>query len=560
MKGRSLVAAIVIVIASLASFVVWQTGEHQRLDVDDIGFFKKQQQSLVVQYGKRLFWLAPDKQLIKQLDTSELGLNAVGDYDFFANRDLLVYHRVKPLTLVDNIKAYLRLSSDKQLNHSTKLGDDGFYRCQLANNQCVRFGDQLPLIKRGFRLVIHQADNTIYLADTSAHLLYKISPTGRVIATSDNESFTFPNHILVVGNKLWLADTNHQRIVALNTDTDNFALQLKQVETIAGDKHQFPHQFVIENNKLWVNIADNSMSNGLIQQYDMNGQLLKTAELTHIRDPLAMVSWQNKLLVADFITAQIEQVNLQGESLGLFNIPVLQESLEQRELQVQEALLISQYGQIGFSITLILGFIAPWKLEGKGRKTDKQNSAFGSSAQNTEQADINNINELGVLWVTNNVVKYKSKIYKIGLLYVLPPLALFFSSGFDENWVQATLDFAIVYLLLTLIMLYLMNYLSKLKIGVYGNNVHLHARGKKVVAEFSELRLSTGYIFSEGFVIPVGGGNVTLFDKADFQEQVISKITTDNYFSETNVSKQLWKLKEPLFVSVLGLILVWFIF
>jgi len=557
MKGRSLHVAITIVTAALASFIVWQTGEQQKFAIDNFGFFKKQQDNLVVQYGQKLFWLDADKQLTRELDSNELGLKVVGDYDFFSNGDLLVYHRKQPLTLLGNIKVYLRISSDKLTNPSITEGDDGFYRCQLLNKQCQRFGYQLPLIERGFRVVINQTDDTVYLADTSAFHLYKISQYGRLLASQ--AGFSFPNQLSVDSNKLWLADTNHHSIVAMSLETDSFASQLSRFETLPDEIHQFPHQFVLSGDNIWVNIADNSMSNGLIQQYNRGGELITTAELQHISDPTSMLIWQNNLLVADFITAQIEQFNLKGQSLGLFVIPALKELLVQRERQWEQGQLISQSGQLAFTITLILGFISAWKLDAKGRKTDRPFSATGQSTNTEQQADLEQINELGVEWWTNNAIKYKRKIYKIAFFYMLPPVSLFFAINVEFDLNQAIYSFVTVYMFLALVFFYLMNYLTRLKIGVDGDKVHLYIRGKKVVAGLDELTLSIGYLFYENNVIPVGSGHFLLFEREKLQAQLLSKIiNNDASFSSDRVNRRLWKLKEPIFVSSLLVFMVLF--
>lgn len=578
MKGKSLLVAIFIVIGALTSFIIWQHGTLQQHEVENVGFFKKQQDNLVVQYGQQLLWISPDKQLIKQLNITDLGLRAVGDYGFFSNGDLLIYHRAQPLSLLDNIKSFLRVSSEVKVNTTLGAGHDGFYRCQLSHNQCNRFGYQLPLIGRGFRLHINPLDEMVYLADTSAHQLYKISNSGRVIAPQGDEQFAFPNHIEVIDNKLWLADTNHQRIVILDTKATSFAQLIDSIEIEENDEHQFPHQFALDGHNIWINIADQSMSNGIIQQYSRSGERLITADLQHANDPMTMVIWDDKLLVADFITAQIEQLNLQGESLGLLSVEPLQMELKNRQAQIEEGQLIAQYGQLCFTITLILGLFAAWKLEGKGRKTDQQNSSpyQASNASidiptreiqqstHTDQessvtAHTDKLNELGVMWLTNNAVKYKNKIYKTVLLIILPITSLFFGLNFGMELIEALLNVAIVYVIFMTVFIYLMNYLTKLKIGIDEERVHLYARGNSIVTEINALTLGSGYLFFENFVIPIGHGGLYLFDKTKLQEQLLAQLNDDNIIPDKQLNKRLWKLKEPLFVSALVMVFILFV-
>lgn len=579
MKGKSLLAAIVIVIAALSSFVVWQIGEQQRLAVDNLGYFNQQQDSLVVQYGQTLYWLDADNQLVKALDSNELGLNLVGDYDFFSNGDLLVYHRNQPLSLLDNIKAYLRVSSDKLINRSIKKGDDGFYRCQLANKQCQRFGYQLPLIERGFRVFINQTDDTIYLADTSAFQLYKISQYGRLLASKGE--FAFPNQLTIEDNKLWLADTNHHRIVSLSAETDNFATQLSHIETLPDEVHEFPHQFVLHENNIWVNIADNSMSNGLIQQYNRQGDPLVNAKLQHISDPLTMVMWQNKLLVADFMSAQIEQFNQQGQSLGLLSFLALDELLAQREIQKEQGVLISQSGQLAFTITLILGFIVAWKLDGKARKPTNASAVYqqashtvnpdSTASDNTKHSPQSStsysskptnsedqFDEVGVTWLTN-ISKHYTKKLMLPVLFFFGVISVIITANFswaDDAFFSSVL---VTFVIFTARYFYLMSYLSKIKVGVREDNVYLYSKGKRIIAPIQEIFYRSGYLFIGDIAVPIGSKWFCMFKNDQAEQYIFSQLSEQNSMTRNQAYQRLWKVKEPLFTSLNLLFIIMFL-
>ncbi len=565
MKGKSIIVAIFMLFGALSSFTVWQDGNTKQLEVSNLGFLKNSQQNLVIQYGNKFFWITPENKLVKQVDLSEFGLHIVGDYDFFANGDLLIYHRVPVVSLLDTIKSYsarLLVNADATID-SLPNKTEGFYRCKYTVKQCVRFGDKLPAIEGDFRINLDLADDKVYLADSSANTLYKISSYGTVITSVEGSDF---KQITARGNDLWIADSNNHRIVNVSTYTEKFADVISHVDTLFDETSQLPQHFVVDGASLWVNSTDSSLSNGVIQQYNLVGKALASAVPQHVTKPTSMVIWQDTLLVADDFSAQIEQFNLQGESTGLYTITPLQHTLEERQSQLESAQLISQYGQLGFTITLILGGILTWKSGSSVPKPTQNHTAYQQSTAHSTKARPTKtgstqgipdaINQPGVVWLTNNVCKYKSKIYKIALLYVLPIISLFVGFNVDLVVMDILIDVIITYSLLALILLYLMNYLTKIKVGVYAGNVYLYARKKLIIKEFDALTLSSGYIFCEDFVIPIGS-SIYLFERVKLQELVLSKLT--NKVSNSEGDKRLWKLKEPLFMSILISFLVLFI-
>src|SRR5690606_21449018 len=100
------------------------------------------------------------------------GIAVHGDYDFFHNGDLLVYSRKTQPGLIENIARFARLQKTET---QRPRGDDGFYRCALDVGRCERFGPDLPSLSGAFRLVIDRPAGVIYLADTRAFTLYKLS-------------------------------------------------------------------------------------------------------------------------------------------------------------------------------------------------------------------------------------------------------------------------------------------------------------------------------------------------------------------------------------------------
>ncbi|MFT6984850.1 MAG: hypothetical protein ACJAT7_000651 [Psychromonas sp.] len=552
MKGRSLIAAVLIVIAALCSFVIWQVGNSTRYNVDDLGFFKQQQGQLVIQYGQQLFWIAPDERLVKQLDLNSLQLSAAGDYDFFSNGDLLIYHRNKPLSLLENLQQYLRLTKKTQINQFHKMGDDGFYRCQLSMQTCQPFGINLPLLSRSFRVTIDSSDDSLYLADTSAHKLYKISSVGEILSVKGDGKYKFPNQISLLNGQLWIADTNHHRLVAVQATTADFADQTASFITEPGIENRWPHQFTYAENSLWVNIADHTMSAGLIQQYSLTGKPLTQAILQCSQDPTALIVWQNKLWVADFISARIEQLNLQGESLGLFQLPQLDKLLAARDQQIAEGTVLSHYGLLGFALTFILGLVAAWLLE-----KEESVAIFTNSIKDPTDKLIASAQQTGkekyrgneVFWLTNNVVKHKRKLYLLGSLFLVPILLLLVLFQTSPIFIELILGSMIVYIMVAAMYVYLFTYFLTLKLGVQGDRLYLQVRGERQEADFSAVHYSSGYLISEKLALPFGNIRQRLFNKKQLNDYLFSQLKTENKLKPSALFIRLWQLKERLFLA-----------
>lgn len=552
MKGRSLIAAVLIIIAAFCSFIVWQQGNSARYDVDDLGFFKQQRELLVIQYGQHLFWIAPDESLVKQLDLNSLSLSASGDYDFFSNGDLLIYHRNRPLSLLENLQQYLRLTKTTQINQFHKTGDDGFYRCQLDTQTCQPFGINLPLLSRSFRIAIDRSDDSLYLADTSAHKLYKISATGEVLAVKGDGKYKFPNQIALLNGLLWVADTNHHRLVAVQATTGNFTDETASFITEPAADNRWPHQFTYAEHSLWVNIADHTMSAGIIAQYSLAGKPLSQAILQHSQDPTALIAWQNKLWVADFISARIEQLNLQGQSLGLFRLPPLDKLLVARDQQIAQGERLSHYGLLGFALTFILGLIAAWFLE-------KQESIaiFTKSIKDPTDILIASAQQAGkekytgdeVFWLTNNVLKHRRKLYLPAALFSVPILSMLLLFYTSPIFIELIVGCMIIYLLIAGMYIYLFSYFLTLKLGVRGDRLYLQVRGERQETDFSAVHYSSGYLISGEIALPFGNIRQRLFNKEQLNDYLFSQLKTENKLKPAALFIRLWQLKERLFIA-----------
>lgn len=556
MKGRSLIVAIIIVVGALASFLIWKKGNDQQFDVEYFGFFKKQEQQLIIQYGQQLLWLSSDGHLQKKFDVNRTPLIAHGDYDFFSNGDLLIYHKSKPLSFIEGIKQYLRLTKPMVINPVRKMGDDGFYRCQLTNHRCSLFGLDLPLLDRSFRLVIDKQSDSVYLSDTSSHRLYKISEQGIILASSKNQ-FIYPNQLSLIGSVLWVADTNHHRLISVASSNHNFAQVLNEFSISPSLTHQWPHQFSYQTNHFWVNVADKSMSDGILVQYDLTGKQINRANSKYLIDPTTMIIWQNKLLVTDFQSALIEQFSLQGDSLGLFQVTQLTDLLKAREEQIRQGKLFSLIGMTTFVITLIIGLIGAWFLERKESLALFVSADYGPTDKMITEARVAfKGTSSSIVWLDNQLMRNKQKyIYNLTMIIMLifTVLLTWFYVLFS---LLNTIITAIVLLMFVISYHYTIHYIRSIKLGVQGNKLITVVNGKTTVADFSSVFYNALYLYTDEQSIPLGNKKQAIFSNVQLKEFIYPQLQPENKLSGLTLVKHLWRQKEPLFLGYTILLLV----
>ncbi len=564
MKQKSQFAACIIVIGAAISLFYWLWGMQLKSEVGRLGHLKVHENQLIIQYQQQLFWLKDNESLSKQLDFSELGLKVFGDYALFNNGDLLVYHRNQAPSFLSQIAAFVRLTSQAKVNSDQALGDDGFYRCNLLTRQCQVFGENLPKLERTFHLAINQKTNTVFLANTSEHKLYKINEQGKVIASSKASLFRFPNQLKLVNNELWLADTNNHSLKQVEIATEHFGDIIQTVATSIDKKYKFPHQFSHHDNNVWAIVAPKNLAFAQVALFDKQGKL-KTKLANGVgEDPMSVTFWQGKLWLADYQDILIEQFNEQGEFLGELQLDTLTELKAERHALIQLAQETEQQGKYAFIVIMIIGFALAFILESKetkaafkqANKLELEQAITKAKAQYSTPHQGNNI-----VWLTNRAQKYQGIIYLLLLVMLLLPIiscVQILMSVDEDKWVELVPFFFIIIALegMLLSMVYNVNYIKRLALGVTGKQLIMQAADKEVRLDISDIKFSDNYFFSDSLSIPVGNAKQRYFDYQQLQTYVLPHINIDNKVSLFSGWKILWQQKEPLFVSTLRLIVL----
>lgn len=193
--------------------------------------------------------------------------------------------------------------------------------CSLTNGSCRPFAPQFRST-RTFRLWKERASGAMLVADTAQHRLVRLQADGTIEAASP-PSFKFPN-ALQVGQDglLYVADTNHNRIVAVNPAADDFAgkkhdFRINTAESAPGKV--WPTGLAqAQDGALWVINGNQNVAYGDLMIYKPDGSFRNKVDQPAGADPSALLAVKNLMLVADAAQFEIRTFDLGGRYLRPF--------------------------------------------------------------------------------------------------------------------------------------------------------------------------------------------------------------------------------------------------
>ncbi|MBU2887662.1 hypothetical protein KO507_17990 [Gilvimarinus agarilyticus] len=576
MQGKSRLAAVVIILTFvvIAGLYTWAGGERARLTA--YGFLSLDREQMVVNFDHHWIWFDVTGREQRSVDLSAEGLRPVGDFDFFANGDLLVLHRAAPRSTGQNIRAFLRLQSAPEPAHQSEgERSDGFYRCRLTPLHCTHLATIDSLPARSSRLLIDRQNDHIYLADTSDHALYKYSDTGRLLAQK-RTGFKFPNQLVWHDNGLWLADTNHHRVVQLDTREEYFAEVLQAHSIELGGNYRWPHQLASSASGLWVLVGNNAMARGKLRLLDQQGELnapLNAGLLNQagLNDPQALHYWQDYLWLTDFTEPKLVLVN---SSAGLTE-EVQSPTLRQLEQAYHAASMGYKYWQYLagalFIVLLVLGFVAAWRLEKP--QTQAKFKAFKGGGKLPTDGEITPTGQDGVLWVSSGLKPWHHwAVYILwGATFICSVLLIWLyvtSDKLGSDFFTIMLAMIAFLVLVSVAASKLFHSIMRAKLGVVGESLVLDdGAGRSTVAKGEALAYTAHYIFADNVVIALGNQNLSFFAQHELERWVFPRLRNAQKLSVVEQAKRLWQLRHPQliytglilgFMLILLLLLEWF--
>jgi hypothetical protein len=558
MKGRSRFAAVMIVAFSVLALGLYLWAGAKRAQLPGYGFMHEDGQQLAVNFGSHIVWLDAAGREQAAIDLAELDIVPVGDFGFFSDGDLLLYHRAERLSFWDNLAAFLRLRSTRTSGASS---EDGFYRCELALERCQPLAQSEQYPARSFRLLLEPASDIIYLADTASHALYKLSPEGRELAKNDRD-FRFPNQLLWHKGDVWLADTNHHRVVQVATATDQFGRERQAFTARLNGEYRWPHQLAADGDGMWVLIGNSAMAEGRLQLYSWSGEPLTALALSGLTDPLAIYSWSKHLWVNDFAEPILLKVEPKTGVTERVESPTLarlsaQVRHDKHYLRRFEWLAIGLFGCV-----LFCGFAAAWILEKD--QTRRRLKTLGESAVDMSSAgEIEPTGQRDIMWIASRIkwyhwwlarscwvmaaamlvilgVNYRSLISMPSIVWVSVGTAAFMAMA----GVMAT---------------QLLTSIAGAKLGVIGESLVLvSAKGARTIARGTDLAYSPQFIFAEGVAVALGNPQMRFWDEQALQRWVYPRLKAAQKLTGAQQTKRLWRLRHPqlMWPVALGAVMV----
>ncbi len=547
MKGKSLAAAVVIVVMVAVSLFVYLYGYQQKLEVDQYGFFRQQDDQLIVQFGDKLVWIDAAGER-RTVDLAELGIAVHGDYDFFRDGDLLVYNRKVEPGVIENLARFFRLQKTET---QRPRGEDGFYRCDLDAGNCERFCLDLPSLYGAFRLVIDRIEDLVYLADTRAFKLYKLSAMGEVLAETDDTEFAFPNQLALNDGELWVADTNNHRLARLNTNSSQFAQVLEEITVHLGGEFRWPHQFTLAGDGFWVNVGDNGLSNGRLILTSRQGEKLNEINQDSLDDPFAVTLWRDQLLVANFSPPQLQAFSLDGrpQSLAL-NAPNLDRAQRQAVQAHHQYQRLSRLGLAAMVISILGGLGAAWWLERRETVEFFQNATFKSMAGDI-QRPVLDVGDGKIFWVENRAHKWLRWLLLLCALAALTfavAIGLLFM-GVEDIGYEIWVLMALTAFLMAAVMggtVWIVHAAAEQRLGLIGQSMVLQqSENRKTVAPFHEVRYTNTFLEADGILIFIGNPQAKMFDRGTLKKYVLPRLKNSSRLSMRELLKIQWQTRHP---------------
>ena len=215
--------AIVIVVVALTAIAIatkfWADGEAlkyggpSQLLADPRGH-------VYIQIQNQLLEHTAEGEFVRRHDLGELGVDPlIGVAAFFSNGDILLRRGEDRRSLRDGIAAYQRRENTSDLEPESP--EAGLARCNLQTKQCRSFADPPVDFKSTIGMAIDPRTDEVYISDTTRHTLRKYAADGTALG-EPMHGFKFPNQLLLHGEQLFVADTNHHQVRIVDPRTGLF--------------------------------------------------------------------------------------------------------------------------------------------------------------------------------------------------------------------------------------------------------------------------------------------------------------------------------------------------
>ncbi|MCH9696470.1 MAG: hypothetical protein K0U68_00025 [Gammaproteobacteria bacterium] len=250
------------------------------------------------------------------------------DFAFFSNGDILVRQRSRDNNFIEDLQRYFRFTDlTDQISTDAK---DGLFRCNPDTFECKAFTEPALNLHSAFSITIDWQTNRVFIADSGRHRVDMYTANGQLL--DSHHAFRFPNQLEIVDRRLYVADTNHHRLIAFDITGNEFGDVEESFDTRTEQSIKlgdvWPSAFLLIGDQRWVLNQKQDMSLGGLYVFDSDGAYIKTVTLPEAADPFALLRVNDQVLISDFRQDRIYRYSPDGQLLGDFNSPVIRKLRE----------------------------------------------------------------------------------------------------------------------------------------------------------------------------------------------------------------------------------------
>jgi hypothetical protein len=239
------------------------------------------------------------------------------------------------------------------------------HRCQLPVAVCVPFTTEAESLnlEGSFELAADSDRSHVYVAHTSRHAIYLFDGDGHRLATSDTPGqYKFPHRPQVdADGTLYVADTNHHRLLAIEREPDRFGEVVRTLDTRTslakvGREYPIAHRR-LPDGTWWVVIADNRLQFADIVVFDGEGRPLRRLNLPDGASPTALEIVGEHVLAPDPVNLRVHTFTLAGEAAGDFGDAAFRSELA-RVRHLKSVYKNLRHGAWAVLLALLLALVA----------------------------------------------------------------------------------------------------------------------------------------------------------------------------------------------------------
>lgn len=302
------------------------------------------------------------------------------------------------------------------------------WRCGSMTERCRVIGDLAGVVGRFFKFHLDPDSHRLFVAATHANELWELRfPYDRDAAERAYEKVSAPNEIwLAPSGNLWITDTDHHRVVEVDTSRRPYSGTGRHLEGRTGlTGKTFPLDFGgTGDSSWWVLLSGHSYLDAVVVQYESDGSPLRLITLPDGSDPISVEALPDGALVADMDGFAVHFVTPEGE-VSTFGDAAYQSSLSSLREQYDHYSRLAHLA-LTFMIAAVVAaiFVAyrAYRTGDFGVKRQTPGSASADAAQRIEPVN-------GIYWLAPNQ-RLLRLVRIISVLLIVLPVLLVLLLGF----------------------------------------------------------------------------------------------------------------------------------